>query len=135
MKLIMHSTTFFANIGFNINSNVPLSNKDFRDYVPRHNALSMFLDPVTPDDISSIVKKMKPKSSHGEDGISTKLLTKTIDTILNPITHIINLTFETGVFPTDLRCAKVIPIHKSGDPCLLNNYRPISLLSSFSKIL
>ena len=78
---------------------------------------------------------MKPKSSHGEDGISTKLLTKTIDTILNPITHIINLTFETGIFPTDLKCAKVIPIHKSGDPCLLNNYRPISLLSSFSKIL
>ena len=78
---------------------------------------------------------MKPKSSHGEDGISTKLLTKTIDTILNPITHIINLTFEAGVFPTDLMCAKVIPIHKSGDPYLLNNYRPISLLSSFSKIL
>ena len=95
----------------------------------------MFLDPVTPDDISSIVKKLKPKSSHSEDGISTKLLTKTIDTILNPITHIINLTFETAVFPTDLKCAKVIPIHKSGDPCLLNNYRPISLLSSFSKIL
>ena len=126
---------FFAHIGFNVNSNVPLSNKDFRDYMPRHNAQSMFLDPVTPDDISSIVKKLKPKSSHGEDGISTNLLTKTIDTILNPITHIINLTFETGIFPTDLKCAKVIPIHKSGDPCLLNNYRPISLLSSFSKIL
>ena len=62
----------------------------------------------------------------------TKLLTKTIDKIINPITHIINLTFETGIFPNDFKCAKVIPIFKASDPSTLNNYRPISLLSSFS---
>ena len=88
--------------------------------------------PRNPDDIGSIVKKLKPKSSYGEDDMSIQLLIKTI---LNPITYTINSTFETGVLPTDLKCAKVIPIPKSADPCSLNNYRPIRLLSLLSKIL
>jgi len=78
---------------------------------------------------------LKPKTSYGADGIFTKLLKKTIDQIVDPITYIINLTFNTVTFPTDLKCSKLIPIYKAGDPCLLNNYRPIILLLSFSKIL
>ena len=96
---------------------------------------SIFLDPLIPADILTIVNKLKPKTSYEENGLSAKLLSKTIDKIIDPITHIVNLTFETGIFPSELKCAKVIPILKTGDPCLLNNYRPISLLSSFSKIL
>ena len=113
----------FANIGYKVNNNVPKSNKHFRDYMPHPNTHSIFLDPVIPGDIL------------GEDGISAKLLSKTNDKIIDPITHIVNQTFETGICPVELKCAKVIPILKTGDPCLLNNYRPISLLSSFSKIL
>jgi len=72
---------------------------------------------------------LKPKTSFGTDGVSTNLLTLTIDITVDPITQIVNLTLESGIFPTDLKYAKVVPIHKSGDPCSLNNYRPISLLS------
>ena len=126
---------FFANIGHNVSHNVPYTNRDFQSYLPNHNAQSIFFTPVIPADILSITAKLKPKTSYGVDGISTKLLTKTIDKIINPITHIVNLTLETGIFPTELKCAKVIPIFKAGDACSLNNYRPISLLSSFSKIL
>ena len=124
-----------ANIGYNVNHSVPQSNKSFTSYLPNHNAKSIFLDPVIPADIFDITNTFKPKTSYGADGISTKLLINTIDTIILPITHIVNLTFETGIFPTDLKCAKVIPIYKAGDPSSLNNYRPISLLSSISKIL
>ena len=127
--------SFFANIGYKVNNSVPKSNKHFRDYMPIPNTHSIFLDPVIPADIITIVNKLKPKTSYGEDGISAKLSSKTIDKIIDPITHIVNLTFETGIFPVELKCAKVIPILKTGDPCLLNNYRPISLLSSFFKIL
>ena len=81
--------------------------------MPDHNAKSIFLDPVIPADIFDITNKFKPKTSYGADGISTKLLIKTIDTIIFPITHIVNHTFETGIFPTDLKCAKVIPIYKA----------------------
>ena len=126
---------FFVNIGLNLSLNVPTSNRLYDTYMPNHNVKSMFLTPVLALDILDVTRKLKPKTSYGADGISTKLLKKTIDKIVDPITYIINLTFNTGTFPTDLKFAKVIPIYKTGDPCLLNNYRPISLLSSFSKIL
>ena len=96
--------------------------------MPNHNAKSIFLDPVIPADILDITNKLKPKTSYGADGISTKLLMKTIDTIIFPITHIVNLTFETGIFPTDLKCAKVIPIYKAGDPSSLNNLQTNQLI-------
>ena len=47
---------------------------------------------------------------------------------------VINASFELGMFPNILKIAKVIPIYKSGDKQIVNNYRPISLLSPFSKI-
>ena len=94
----------------------------------------MFLDPVLPTDVINVIRKLKPKSSSGSDEISTKLLIKIVEHIVIPITHIVNISMETGIFPNELKYAKVIPIHKSGDPRILNNYRPISRLSSFSKL-
>ena len=57
-----------------------------------------------------------------------------INILIKPITIIINQMLETGVFPDKLKVAKVIPLFKKGDPTLLTNYRPISLLPSLSKI-
>ena len=51
------------------------------------------VDPVIPVDILTIVNKLKPKTSYEEDSISAKLLSKTIDKIIDPITHIVDLTF------------------------------------------
>ena len=73
-----------------MNHNVPRADRDFTTYMPYHNAQSMFLTPLVPEDILSITNKFKQKTSYGADGVSTKLLTKTIDKIINPITHIIN---------------------------------------------
>ena len=81
-------------------------NKSFTSCMPNHNAKSIFLDPIIPAGILDITNKFKPKTSYGADGIYTKLLIKDIDTIIFPITRIANLTFETGIFPTDLKCAK-----------------------------
>ena len=68
--------------------------------------------------------------SVGPNSIPTKIL-KDLKTILSlPVSNRINLAFSTGVFPDMLKIAKIIPIHKKGDPLNCNNYRPISLLSS-----
>ena len=57
------------------------------------------------------------------------------DEVATPFAHIINCSFKTGEVPQESKIAKVIPIYKNGDKQLLNNYRPISLLPAFSKLL
>lgn len=54
--------------------------------------------------------------------------------IIKPLTHVINLSFSQGVFPSQLKKAYVIPLYKGGDSQLMKNYRPVSVLSVFSKV-
>ena len=62
------------------------------------------------------------------------ILKKCIDEYITPITYLVNLSIRRGTFPNELKLAKVIPIFKSGNQQLINNYRPISVLPFFSKI-
>ena len=78
---------------------------------------------------------MKPKSSTGADFISTKLLKQIAPMIITPLYFLINLSLETGYVPREFKIAKVVPVFKSGDKHDYTNYRPISLLSSFSKLM
>ena len=55
-------------------------------------------------------------------------------THVEPITVLINNSFYHGIFPDELKLARVVPIFKSGDSSNINNYRPISILPFFSKI-
>jgi len=57
------------------------------------------------------------------------------DIIAVPLTQIVNMSFDKGIFPSQLKISKIVPIYKADDPELFSNYRPISLLSNFSKIL
>jgi hypothetical protein len=59
----------------------------------------------------------------------------TSTTILKPLAIIFNKIIELGIFPHDFKKAVVVPLFKSGDKCLPENYRPISLTLSISKIL
>ena len=63
------------------------------------------------------------------------MLKEIIPCIIIPVTYLFNLSFKTGYIPDDYKCAKVIPIHKSGDMSKFDNYRPISILPAFSKLL
>ena len=53
------------------------------------------------------------------------------DFYITPLTYIINLSISQGHFPSELKLAKVIPIYKSGDKQIIENYRPISVLPFF----
>ena len=69
-----------------------------------------------------IINNLPNKNSCGFDGIST-------------IVIIINQIINTGVFPNKLKIAKITPIFKKDDRTLFTNYRPISLLPIFSKVI
>ena len=69
----------------------------------------------------------------GYDNISMRVIKHSFHLISAPLTNIINLSLQKGIFPDKLKLTKVIPIYKANDPSLFTNYRPISLLSNFSK--
>ena len=62
------------------------------------------------------------------------LVKNSFDIISKPVMYLIHLSLEKGIFPNNLKTAKIIPIFKAGDIDIFTNYRPISILSSFSKI-
>jgi Notch-like protein len=78
---------------------------------------------------------LKPSNSCGYDEISTKLIKLYACFISSPLNHICNRVLLTGVFPDRLKYATLRPLFKKGDKDNINHYRPISILTSFSKIL
>lgn len=104
-----------------------------RKYLINSPSFSMYLPPVSPTEIERYLQALKT-STPGYDEVSPKILKHASTSLSNPLTHIINITLKTGIFPDKLKIAKVIPIHKSGSKYDINNYRPVSILPAFSKI-
>ena len=73
-------------------------------------------------------------ASAGWDQIPTFIAKRSIQHYLKPLTYLINKSIHQGIFPDELKVAKVFPVYKSGDKTNISNYRPISVLSFFSKV-
>ena len=95
---------------------------------------SFYLSPVSPSEVSKLLTKLKD-ASPGYDTISPNIVKSNNEPLVTPLTHIFNLSFSTGRIPWELKLANVIPLFKTSNPCMFNNYRPISILPVFSKIL
>ena len=91
--------------------------------------------PTNEAEILHTTTNLKASTSEGFDNISTQILKQTMKEVATPLTHIINLSLYHGIFPNDMKLAKIIPILKNGNTKLFNKYRPISILPAFSKIL
>ena len=128
-----HFNEFFTNIGSNLVENIPNNNKDPVSYIHDNFHNSMFLVPTDVTEIENIITLLN-NSTPGYDDISAKVIKSSSYTFIEPLVHILNLSLSEGIFPTELKVAKVIPLYKMDDPMLVNNYRPISILPTFSKI-
>ena len=82
----------------------------------------------------TLLLSLDDNKSSGPSDIPIKILKIAAPIIVPQLVKVFNLSFENGVFPDLMKLAKVIPIFKSGSKLLVTNYRPISLLSVFSKI-
>ena len=78
---------------------------------------------------------MNSKKSPGYDGVSSQIIKNIANEISEPLAHIFNLTFLSGIIPDNLKIALVTPIFKSNEINQFKNSRRISVLSCFSKIL
>jgi len=131
-----HFNQFFTTIGKHISESVLPVDKNPEDYIEYGRDIpDLNLQNTTPEHIQKIIKKMQPKVSLDAQGMSTKMIKLIGNEISSPLSHIFNLSLTSGVFPVKLKMCRVIPIFKSGSKSECDNYRPISLLSSISKIL
>jgi Notch-like protein len=85
-------------------------------------------------EISKIIESLNTSNSCGYDEVPTKIIKLSAPCIVSPLTHICNKAFSAGTFPERLKYALIRPVHKKGNKLIITNYRPISLLASFSKI-
>jgi Reverse transcriptase (RNA-dependent DNA polymerase) len=91
--------------------------------------------PITNFEILTTFTALSGKKSEDYTGISMHFLKSITLQLLQPLNHIFNLSIMNGIVPKQLKIAKVVPIFKGGDPLCVDNYRPISLLNNFSKVL
>ena len=126
---------FFVNVGPELASNIQNTGKNYYDYLHEMKSSSMYMKPIIEQDIIKIIDKFNPNKSAGHDNIGNFVIKKVGSEIVKPLTRIFSLSLSTGVVPDKLKVAKVIPIYKKADVSVFLNYRPVSLLPCFSKIL
>ena len=124
---------YFVNIGRLLSEQI-ISPHTSEEYLGDKSNVLFRFTPVNEDCISNIVKKLKSKSSYGYDEISNNLIKHAGNSLVKPLTLIVNQVLHTGIFPRQLKTSRVKPTHKSGEQSSFCNYRPISLLPSMSKV-
>ena len=135
IELATKFNEFFVNVGPNTESSIPkVPNISPTKYMSNRINTNFVIAHISNEEIIQIINSLPNKSS-GPSSIPLKLLSIIPDLIIFPLAHIINLSFQTGEFPNLLKLVKVIPIHKGGSSQEVNNYRPISLLSIFDKLI
>ena len=102
---------YFSTIAEKTKAKTKFSNKLFYEFFQHASENSLFLKSISSDEIISSLNESK---SVGPNSLPTKILKLLKNDILLQVTNIFNLFFSTGVFPSELEFAKVIPIDKKG---------------------
>ena len=93
---------------------------------------SIYIKPVTATEVQDVINLFKNKAT-----LDTKIqplkIANSCDNFTTVLAHVVNSSFEQGVFPQALKTAKVVPVHKGGSKTDIKNYRPISLLANLLK--
>ena len=130
---------YFTSIANEIANEINPSPLNPCDFIPETDSIFRLRE-INIHVLIKLVKKMDNKKSSDMFGLSNCLLKQIINSIAVPLVHIINQSIKTGQIPSQLKIAKVLPIFKYSnnskmDKCNPGNYRPISLLPIFSKLL
>lgn len=140
---VVTNTTEICNIFNNYFVNVPhelqtnllhnFMNQEQICTLNRSISSSFLLIPATVNEIENYIREMKSSSSAGIDLVPSKLLKQNAEVIVPKLTTALNVSMDVGVFPDNLKKARITPIYKKGHKNKADNYRPISILSALSK--
>jgi len=125
---------FFINVADDL---CPETAQQYEHIPPINNNImdSMFLMPVTESEIIEHIASLKSNSSPGPDNIQPLMIKECHKCLTKPVTHIINSIFKTGIIPIQFKSSVITPIYKNGAESDITNYRPISVINNFAKIL
>ena len=125
---------FFSEIGPKLATKIPHSLISFQHFL-HGDYPSLKEKLITDDELNEALQILKTRKSSGYDDISFNVTKHISPSIFDPLRYIFNLSIEKGIYPDQLKIAKVSPVFKKSDTTLRDNYRPISVLPCFSKIL
>ncbi len=126
---------FFTNVGTEFSNKIPTAKYKYDHYMRDRNQSSMFMAPTDNYEVLKMITSLKSKNSSGHDNINSKFVKLIQHNLVSPLVILFNKSLETGIVPDLMKLAEIIPIYKSKDKTSLNNYRPISLLPIFSKLI
>jgi hypothetical protein len=130
---------YYASVGPKTNKGIGKSKQMAETYLHNHSTVNpeklLFSENVG-EDVIKVCKRMKPKKSKDAYGFSQDTVLEDIHILAPIVAHLMNISQTTGICPQSSKLTRVIPIYKNkGQKFLYENYRPISLLPIFSKIL
>ena len=97
--------------------------------------LKFVLKTVKEKSILDILNSMKKKTSYGQDCITSEILKLGSEVLVAPLTYIINTSIRSGKYPDMWKISKIFPLFKKGEKKLMQNYRPLALLSVSGMVL
>ncbi len=111
VKISNHFNEFFTSVGTAISNSIPPIQRQPEDFVQYPNDVPLWnLTNTTPEHVLKIIKSLAPKASCDVYGTSTKMIKFIGEQIAVPLSHIFNLSLSCGVFPSNLKKCRVIPI-------------------------
>ena len=124
---------YFSNVAENIRKKKSFSSKSFSKFLGQPDNNSFFISPTDKTEIISCISSLATNKG-SPFSIPVRIFQLLKHDISEPLSQLINLSLSTGIFPTKLKTAKVIPVFKKDSPLECTNYRPISLLSNIDKM-
>ena len=125
---------YFENVPSQVRDKLPTTESDFYKYMPESVSQSMYLGDTDPLEVFNLIHKLKNSCSTGDTDIPNQFLKMLSFPLSYLLAYIINRSLTTGQMPRLLKIGKQTPVFKSGDK-LFNNYRPITVVNSFAKIV
>ena len=124
----------FASVGPKLAHKLPQSEKHYLDFITQSKSpdTSFYFEAITSAEVKLEILTIPNNKSHGLYSCPTKILKCVSDNMGDILAEIFNRSVASGVYPSKLKLAKIIPIFKSDDETDANNCRPIYLLSIIS---
>ena len=133
-KMADSFNSHFAKIGPELTKEIPKLSKSYKDFLGPRTNKNFYMFPISEYQLKKFIGRIAPKKSQDVNEVSMYIINFVKTSISQPLSHIINLSFGLGTMPNQTKISKTIIIHKGGATNLLDQFRGVSLINSFSKI-